>query len=141
VVAANNVGGFLNWLFNKPWVLGVVVPVAGEPGVMGAGPAGAIAYNPATRTVCIGAGLGASVGHTAALGPLTNAWNLRGAPMSGGQVNDILSGWSISAGFNFPAPTGPGPGVQVTGNGSGVAVGPTGGIPGVSGSVTWSKCF
>ena len=139
--AANSAGGFLNWLFNKPWVLGVVLPVAGEPGVMGAGPAGAIAYNPATRTICVGAGLGASVGHTAALGPLTNAWNLRGAPMSGAQVNDILSGWSISGGFNFPAPTGPGPGFQVTGNGSGVAVGPSVGIPGLSGSVTWSKCF
>jgi hypothetical protein len=79
-----------------------------------------------------GVGLGASFGRNATFGPLV---------YSSGEVDKILSGWSISGGLNsaFPSPS-PGLGVQGMVNGSGVAIGPSAGLAGASATVTWSAC-
>lgn len=130
--AANN-DSFLGYLRKKPWVVSWILPVAGPvPGVIGVGPAGSVAWNPQTNNLCVGGGLGASAGHNVSVGPLLS---------SSGDVDSILSGWSISGGANLPFPTpATGLGWQVIANSSGVAQGPTAGVAGLSGSVTWSAC-
>ena len=130
--AANN-GSFWGYLASKPWVVSWILPVVGPvPGVVGVGPAGGVAWNPQTHNLCVGAGLGASAGHNAAIGPLLT---------SSGNVDRILSGWSVSGGGNLPFPSpAAGLGWQVIANSSGVAQGPTTGVAGLSGAVTWSAC-
>ena len=130
----------LRYLLHKPWELSWIFPLAPEPGVFGIGPAGSLVWNPDTHNFCASVGLGGSAGHNIALGPLTNGWTPEGKPVSSKEMDEILSGWSISGGLNFPAPSGPGPGVQVTANSSGTAIGPTVGSPGVSISITWAAC-
>src|SRR5437016_7746408 len=79
------------------WVVSWILPVVGPvPGVVGVGPAGGVAWNPQTHNLCVGAGLGASAGHNAAIGPLLT---------SSGNVDRILSGWSVSGGGNLPFPS------------------------------------
>jgi len=79
--AANN-GSFWGYLASKPWVVSWILPVVGPvPGVVGVGPAGGVAWNPQTHNLCVGAGLGASAGHNAAIGPLLT---------SSGNVDRIL---------------------------------------------------
>jgi hypothetical protein len=131
-IAANN-QSFWSYLTSKPWVVSLILPVAGPvPGVVGVGPAGGVAWNPQTHNLCVGAGLGASAGHNAAIGPLLT---------SSGKVDSILSGWSVSGGGNLPFPSpAAGLGWQVIANSSGVAQGPTAGVAGLSGAVTWSAC-
>jgi RHS repeat-associated protein len=133
VLMATNNESFLGYLASRPWVVSWILPVVGPvPGVVGVGPAGGVAWNPQTHNLCVGFGLGASAGHNAAIGPLTT---------SSGNVDSILSGWSVSGGANlpFPSPTA-GLGWQVIANSSGVAQGPTAGVAGLSGAVTWSAC-
>jgi hypothetical protein len=103
------------------------------PGVLGIGPAGNLAWNPNTKTMCISVlGLGAAAGHNVAIGPIM---------YSSGNVDSILSGWSISAGGNLPDTMKTGNlGVQIIGNSSGIAYGTTTGVPGLSGAVTYSLC-
>ena len=123
----------ISGLSDKPWVFSWIIPATPPaPGIVGAGPAGGVAWNPKTHNVCIGGGLGASAGHNAALGPI---W------FSKGNIDDILSGWSVSGGGNLPVPTPQaGIGWQIMANSSGIAQGPTGGNAGLSLAVTWSKC-
>ena len=130
-ISANS--SFWGYLLSKPWVVSWILPVAGPvPGVVGVGPAGGVAWNPKTHNLCVGIGLGASAGHNAAIGPLLT---------SSGNVDSILSGWSVSGGGNLPFPSPvAGLGWLVIANSSGVAQGPTAGVAGLSGSVTWSKC-
>jgi hypothetical protein len=130
--AANN-QSFWGYITSKPWVVSWILPLAGPvPGVVGVGPAGGVAWNPKTHNLCVGFGLGASAGHNAAIGPLLT---------SSGNVDSILSGWSVSGGGNLPFPLpAAGLGWQVIANSSGVAQGPTAGVAGLSGSVTWSAC-
>ncbi len=114
VAAANN-GSLWGYLASKPWVVSWILPVAGPvPGVVGVGPGGSVAWNPKTHNLCVGLGLGASAGHNAAIGPLLS---------SSGNVDSILSGWSVSGGGNLPFPPTVGLGWQVTANSSGVAQG------------------
>jgi RHS repeat-associated protein len=124
---------------SRPWQISWIVPVWPVPGVLGAGPAGSVAYNPATHNACFSIGGGIAGGHSIAAGPLTNAvmWDGTSAFPSG--VDSILSGVSVSFGWNAASPMG-GPGFQGVVNGSGAAGGVTWGAPGGSIAVTWAAC-
>ena len=87
-----------------------------------------MAYNPSTKYLCAGGGLGASVGRNFSVGPLV-VGNLQ-------NQNAILSGASISVG----AQATPLLGAQAVGNASGILGGPTVGIPGGSATATYSWC-
>lgn len=125
----------LNGVFNKPWVLSWIIPIVGAPVVAGIGPAGDLEWDPASHTACAGIGIGASAGHNAAVGPLTNGKTFTGQTYRSG-AKDILAGWSLSGGYNTPALIG----VQGVINGSGAAWGPSVGVPGVSVASTYSAC-
>jgi RHS repeat-associated protein len=128
-------------LLQRPWMISWIIPMIGEPPLMGVGPAGSVAWNPPTHTLCVSAGAGASVGRNVALGPVTNAYTWGGVPASPSQTNGILGGWSVSGGGNIPSPAGgTGPGAQLAANGSGWLLNPNVGIPGLSGSVTNATC-
>lgn len=101
-----------------------VIPVYPVPVLAGVGPAGALAYNPATNTLCVGGGIGAGAGHSLSAGPLLVGKMFNGQSYPSG-VDSILSGGSMSAGWN-PVLLG----VQGTINGSGAAWGPTLDVPG-----------
>jgi hypothetical protein len=116
---------------HRPWVFSWVVPIIGKPGVAGIGPAGSFAWIPDTHTFCGSLGGGASVAKNATVGPLTH--------MSG-DADRILSGWSVSAGANVPLTPMGGPGIQATAGQGGAAVGPSWGVPGIAGSVTFGVC-
>ncbi len=131
------VGSFAAYVLHKPWQMSWIVPLAPEPGVLGVGPAGDFAWNPATRTFCMGLGAGISAGHNAAIGPLLFAKTFNGIPAFPSGVNGILSGSSASFGGNLSN----GFGGQVTANGAGIAAGPTLGAPGVSAAYTYSGCW
>jgi|SRR5579872_77367 len=77
----------LNYLQSVPWTLTLIASTPEQP----IGPAFTMAYNPKTKFLCGGGGLGASVGRNFSLGPLV-VGNLH-------NQNSILSGASISAGF------------------------------------------
>lgn len=123
-------------LLSRPWSFNWILPVLGEPGLAGVGPAGNLAINPGTHTVCLSAGLGASVGHNVSVGPLTQVKSFTGTPYPQ-SADEILSGWSVSGGGNFPL----GPGYQAMVNSSGLASGPTAGSPGLSVAVTDATCI
>lgn len=87
--AANNGSWFqrtLNYLKSVPWTLTIIASTPEEP----IGPAFTMAYNPSTKYLCAGGGLGASVGRNFSVGPLV-VGNLQ-------NQNAILSGASISVG-------------------------------------------
>jgi RHS repeat-associated protein len=134
------ISGLAKSLLSKPWVFSWIVPLAPVPAIAGGGPAGTVAYNPQTRNLCVGLGGGASVGKNASLGPLLFGGSFTSTPWPS-NADAILGGWSASGGANwlFPTPFA-GIGYQVTANSSGVAHGPTLGVAGVSGSVTYSVC-
>src|SRR4029077_11723972 len=123
---------YLRWLLNRPWMLSWIVPLAGEPGAVGVGPAGVVYYNPVAPVLCGGLGAGGSVGRNVSVGPLTQV-----SARYRASVDDIARGWSISGGAILP---GVNLGGQATGNGSGIAIGPAAGVPGVSVSSTYSVC-
>jgi RHS repeat-associated protein len=83
---------------------------------------------PSLNLTCMGGGAGASAGHNLSAGPTV---------VSTTGAKDILSGWSVSAGYNSSFLTGGGGSL----NGSGSGAGNTLGIPGLSASLTWSKCW
>src|SRR6185312_3715113 len=126
-VAPSKTQQVLNAIFNKPWALSWIIPVVGAPVVAGLGPAGDLEWDPNSHTACAGIGIGASAGHNAAVGPLTNGKTFTGQTYQSG-AKDILAGWSLSGGYNTPALIG----VQGMINGSGAAWGPSVGVPGVS---------
>ena len=112
-----------------PWIFNVIVSTPEEP----VGPAITVAYNPATTTLCLGGGLGVSEGKNASFGFVYPV------PGTGGfdNLDNVLSGVSVSWGYNFKNTSG----YQWTGNFSGHAVGPTIGVPGAGGAVTVSGCI
>jgi RHS repeat-associated protein len=118
-----------------PWVISWVIPIAPVPGLGGVGPAGDFEFNPATGTVCGGLGIGASGGKNVAGGPLSSGKMFGGRSYPEG-ADDILSGTSLSIGYNTPILLG----VQGLVNTSGMAYGVTGGVPGVGATVTYSVC-
>lgn len=136
ILAGLGISSAIAYVLSHPWQLSWVVPLDPVPGVLGVGPAGTVAWNPPTRTLCVGVGAGVSAGHEAAFGPITYAKTLNGAPAFPSGVNGVLSGSSASAGFNFFN----GVGGQITVNGSGIAAGPTLGVPGFSAAYTYSAC-
>jgi RHS repeat-associated protein len=137
--AANN-GSWWSALTHSPWVVSWILPLAPVPGVAGVGPAGSIAWNPATKTLCGSLGAGASVGDNLAAGPVIGR-TLNGQQATPSQINQVFSGWSANFGFNVPiGPVPVGPGVQVSANGSGVVYGPTVGVAGASASSTYAVC-
>lgn len=137
--AANN-GSWWSGLVHSPWVVSWILPLTPVPGIAGVGPAGSIAWNPATKTLCGSIGAGASVGDNLAAGPVTGR-TLNGQPASPSQVNQVFSGWSVNGGVNVPiGPVPVGPGVQGSANGSGVVYGPTVGVAGASVSSTYAVC-
>lgn len=125
----------LNATLNRPWVLSWIIPIVGAPVIAGIGPAGDLEWDPNTHTACAGIGIGASAGHNAAVGPLTNGKTFTGQTYQNG-AKDILAGWSLSGGYNTPALVG----IQGMINGSGAAWGPSVGVPGVSVASTYSAC-
>ncbi|HEY6251264.1 MAG TPA: RHS repeat-associated core domain-containing protein [Candidatus Angelobacter sp.] len=129
----------LQYLVTKPWVLSVIVPLAPEP-ELGVGPAGSLAYDPQSHTLCAGVGVGAGAGHNAAVGPLLAGHSFSSTPWPQ-NAPELLSGWSVGLGFNTAFPPGAGIGGQLVFNSSGVAVGPTAGVPGGSVAVTYSGCL
>jgi RHS repeat-associated protein len=125
----------LNRIFDRPWVLSWIIPVVGAPFVAGIGLAGDLEWNPNTHTACVGIGIGASAGHNATVGPLTNGRMFNGKSYPSG-VDNVLGGWSLSLGGNTTALIGG----QLMINGSGWAAGPSVGVPGVSMASTYSAC-
>jgi hypothetical protein len=137
--AANN-GSWWSGLTHSPWVVSWILPLWPLPPAAGVGPAGSIAWNPATKTLCGSIGAGASVGDNLAAGPVTGR-TLNGQQATPSQINQVFSGWSASGGVNVPiGPVPVGPGVQGSVNGSGAVYGPTVGVAGASVSSTYAVC-
>lgn len=123
-------------LSRLPWLVNWILPVYPAPVVAGVGPAGSIAWDPATRTLCFGAGIGASAGHEVTGGPIAGVtWD--GKRASPPQLDKILSGGSVGVGINTPPF---GPGGQVAANTAGAVYGPTVGVGGASAAATDSLC-
>ncbi len=122
---------------SRPWVVSWIVPlVDGVPVLAGIGPAGDFEWNPATKTACIGLGIGAAAGHNLAYGQLAVGQMFNGKNYPEG-ADDILRGVSLSGGYNWPNLLG----VQGMINDSGWAGGGTVGLPGGSIAVTNSACL
>jgi hypothetical protein len=102
--------------------------ILAPPSLFGLGPAFTYTRIPSLNMTCVGAGIGASMGHNFSFGPTV---------VSTQNAQSILSGWSLSAGYNATPLTGTGG----SGNSSGTAGGNSFGIPGASASLTWSKCW
>jgi RHS repeat-associated protein len=94
------------------------------------GPAGSFSYDPKNHLVCGGGGVGLSAGHTIGGGGVV----VHAKP--GQTSEDVLGGWSLSGGYNWT----PWWGVQGSVNGSGYTVGQSFGVPGASGTITYSWC-
>ena len=85
-------------------------------------------YNPSTTNLFIGFGIGLSEGKNLSFG------GLYPFPGTHPNVDNVLNGGSISAGYNWLNLAG----IQGTGNLSGTLVGPTVGVPGAGISATYS---
>jgi hypothetical protein len=118
-------GNLLNNASNVPWVFNFIASTPVEP----IGPALTIAYHPATTMLFVGVGLGASEGKNASFGPLVAV-----PGTNSGNIDNVLSGGSISFGYNWPNLAG----AQDTGNFSGSMAGPTIGVPGAGAQATYS---
>ena len=137
---AGNSGSWLSTLTLSPWAVGWIFPLGPLPAAVGVGPAGSIAWNPATKTLCSSIGAGASVGNNFAGGPV-NGTTLGGQQATPSQIDQVFGGWSANFGFNLPTGSLPvGVGVQVSVNGSGTIYGPTVGVAGLSVSSTYAIC-
>ncbi len=131
----------IKWLLSRPWEFSWTIPLLGEAGVAGVGPAGGFYYDPATHDFCGSAGLGAAGGHSATIGPITNAWTPGAVPATPAQTDNIAKGWSWSVGGNAPSPgSAIGLGLQISGNGSGVFLNPNIGLKGAGLSATYGFC-
>jgi hypothetical protein len=123
-----------------PWELSWILPLDPVPVAFGIGPAGSLAVDPQTQTVCISAGIGGSAGDNIAVGPLMGR-TLQGKRTTPSQTDSILKGWSVNFGANSTTGALPvGPGGQMSINGSGIVYGPTVGVAGVSVSSTYAYC-
>lgn len=109
--------------FSVGYTANVIVPL-----FYGLGPAVTFTRIPALGLTCLGGGGGASLGHNISFGPTM-------VPTQ--NAKNILSGLSLSGGYNAT----PFAGVGGSANFSGSAGGNTFGIPGASASVTGSKCW
>jgi RHS repeat-associated protein len=139
-VIGDSSGSFFRQLMQTPWSASWVLPLSPAPGAAGVGPAGSVAWNPATKTLCLSIGAGLSVGDNLSVGPVTGR-TLNGKPATPSQINKIFGGWSVNFGGNVPMGAIPvGPGGQVSINGSGVVYGPTVGVAGASLSSTYAFC-
>lgn len=94
------------------------------------GPAGSFSYDPKNHLVCYGGGIGLSAGHTVGGGPVV----VHAKP--GNTSEDVLSGWSVSGGYNWT----PWWGYQGSKGSSGYTAGYSFGVPGASGAITYSSC-
>ena len=94
------------------------------------GPAGSFSYDPKNHLACYGGGIGLSAGHTVSGGPVV----VHAKP--GNTSEDVLSGWSLSGGYNWT----PWFGYQGSKGSSGYTAGYSFGVPGASGAVTYSWC-
>jgi hypothetical protein len=96
------------------------------------GPAGSLSYDPKDHLVCIAplTGWGVSAGHNFSVGPVV----IHAKP--GNTSQDVLGGQSWSGGWNLT----PWWGVQGSKNSSGYTAGYSYGVPGLSGSWTYSFC-
>ncbi len=109
-------------------------PVIGSSGTVifpvfyGLGPAVTVSYVPSQNLRCIAPGVGASAGRSFSLGPIVG---------DNRQVGDVLSGWSVSGGYQFT----PWAGAGGSGNASGTTSGNTFGVPGASATLTYGFCF
>jgi RHS repeat-associated protein len=136
---AGNKSG-LKGINQVPWEVSWILPLDPVPGLVGVGPAGSVAVDPQTQTVCISIGAGASVGDNIAGGPLMGR-TLQGKRTTPSQTDNILKGWSVNFGANSTTGALPvGPGAQMSINGSGIVYGPTVGVAGVSVSSTYAYC-
>ena len=122
---------------HRPWVVSWIVPIYPVPFIAGAGPAGTIAWNPETRTLCKGLGIGVSAGKTVSVGPLTHGTRSAGEAFPA-RVDDLLAGGSVSFGGNAVPLLGLGG--QMIFNNAGAAAGPSLGIPGFSAAWAVSWC-
>ena len=94
------------------------------------GPAGSFSYDPKNHLACYGGGIGLSAGHTVGGGPVV----VHAKP--GKTSKDVLSGWSLSGGYNWT----PWWGYQGSVGSSGYTAGYSFGVPGASGAITYSSC-
>lgn len=102
----------------------------GVPLIAGVGPAANVTWVPTKKMLCGGIGVGAAAGHTVSGGPeVVHA-------RQGHTIKDVVSSWSVSGGYNWL----PWLGGQGSANTSGGAAGWSFGIPGGSGTATWSWC-
>jgi len=104
------------------YTFSLVVPL-----YFGFGPAVTISYVPSQNLFCGGGGGGVSLGHSVSMGPVL---------VDANHTKDILGGASVSGGYNST----PYQGAQGSMNTSGSTGGYSFGIPGFSGSVTYSGC-
>jgi hypothetical protein len=98
-----------------------------EPIYEGIGPAFSIATVPNQKLFCIGGGIGASEGRSSSLALLA---------LDSKSAESILSGASLSFGYNLTFWKG----LQLVANSSGYGIGPSIGSPGASISITGSDC-
>jgi hypothetical protein len=121
---------------DAPWTGSVFIPLFPKPGIAGLGPAIAFSNNPSTGNICVGLGGGVGMGHSGAIGPMPFGNTFNGQNYRGKGFDSIMSDLSISGGMITPA----GVGGQGMINNAGWSAGPSGGTPGVSVIVTYSKC-
>lgn len=93
---------------------------------LGLGPSLSATYIPSTRELFIAPGIGAAAGHTFSFGPVI-----------GPNASAVMPGWSLGMGENSTPLTG----WQGVGNSNGALVGPSFGLPGASGTLTYGFCF
>ncbi len=127
VAAAAAAGAGLTALLTSRLAAGYTANFILVPGV-GLGPAGTVTVIPSVRLICAGGGIGAAAAHNFSVGPII---------VDASQARAILSGLSLSGGYQTTFLSGVGGSV----NGSGSTGGWTFGPPGVSASLTYSGCW
>jgi hypothetical protein len=95
-----------------------------------AGPVINVSWAPTKKVLCSGGGIGVSAGHTLSGGPVVVH------AKQGKKIKDVLGGWSLGGGYNWL----PWLGAQASANTSGGTAGASFGIPGASGTLTYSGC-
>ena len=100
----------------------LIIPLFG----WGLGPAITVSYVPSKKLLCGGGGVGAALGHNVSMGPV----------LVNGDPKNVLSGASLSGGYNLTILRG----TQGSWNSSGTTSGYSMGLPGASAAVTGSGC-
>jgi hypothetical protein len=99
-----------------------------DPYGWGIGPAISGADVPSQHLWCLGGGVGVSLGHSISAGPVS---------VNAQDAKEILSGGSLSWGYNIS----PLEGIQASVNSSGTTAGYSIGTPGLSAAATYSGCW